>query len=115
MSPQGASISDFDINELVNTPGNFVAGQISDYLHVWEGITEDQWVLDQIKGVKLPFVSKPVQKAVPKPYTLKKGEVQKIDVQIQRMCSKGVVELTEHFEGEWISNIFPRPKPDGTV
>ena len=105
----------FDIDKLIHKPQNFVAGQVSKCLNVWQGITDSPWVLQQIQGIELPFVSKPVQKSVPSSYKLSLEETQKIDIQIEKMLDKKVIEETEHSEGEWISNVFPRPKPDGEV
>ena len=100
---------------LVHKPSNFVAGQISNYWNVWEELTTDSWVLQQVEGVRLPFVEIPCQQSVPHKYYMSKENEEKVDIQLQKMLDKHVIEVVEHSAGEWISNIFPRPKPDGEV
>ena len=100
---------------LVHKPSNFVAGQISNYWNVWEELTTDSWVLQQVEGVRLPFVEIPCQQSVPHKYYMSKENEGKVDIQLQKMLDKHVIEVVEHSAGEWISNIFPRPKPDGEV
>lgn len=41
-------------------------------------------------------------------------EVVIIDKQIEKFLQTGAMETTTHFEGEYISNIFIRPKKDGS-
>ena len=39
----------------VNTPENFSGGKIASFFDVWKNFTSDQWVLNQVKGVKVIF------------------------------------------------------------
>ena len=103
------------LENLVHKPVDFWAGQISDYVHVWGEYTTDEWVLQQVKGVTLPFVELPVQESVPSQYYMSEEKKQAIRIQLSKMQAKGVIEEAQHCSGEWISNIFPRPKPDGEV
>lgn len=41
-------------------------------------------------------------------------ESENIDTEIHKMVHKHIIEVTEHEQGEIISNIFTRPKKDGT-
>ena len=43
------------------------------------------------------------------------SETAKMKIQIDRMKEKGIIEIASHKRGEYVSNIFCRPKKDGTV
>ena len=42
-----------------------VAGRLSHFLHNWEVLTTDKWVLETVKGFQVPFVGHPVQEHRP--------------------------------------------------
>ena len=50
---------------------------------------------------------------IPREYNFDTTEVVIIDKQIEKFLQTGVIETTAHCEGEYISNIFIRPKKDG--
>ena len=101
--------------DLEHKPENFWGGQISNRLSAWKSLTSDSWVLNCVKGVRIPLLTEPVQLFVPKPYKFAKAERLAVTATIGEMLEKGIIEHTYHSEGEWISNIFPKPKPDGSV
>ena len=70
-------------------------------------------MLNNVKGVTIPFTTCPVQNNVPFPYKLTREEKEAADIEITDFLDKGVIVETEHSEGEFISNIFVRPKPNG--
>ena len=51
---------------------------------------------------------------IPREYNFDATEVVIIDKQIEKFLQTGVIETTTHCEGEYISNIFIRPKKDGS-
>ena len=104
-----------DLGPFVHTPEKFVAGQTKFYTGEWCKITKDRWVLDNIKGIAIPLTHEPCQLSTPKPYHFSKRDKHLADVQVSRMLELGIIEETATEQGEWISNIFTRPKPLGDV
>ena len=94
--------------------GKFRAGQIANYVHAWKQITHDPWVLHVVQGFHLPFVCIPVQTREPAPYRLSDSEKLAADVEIEKLLNKGVLEQVQDIPGQVISNIFLRPKKDGS-
>ena len=91
-----------------------MAGQTADCVDQWEEITSDPWVIQNVKGIEIPFVEDPVQLSVPHPYKLSEKEKLIVNVEIESMLLKGVIEETVQECDEWVSNIFLVPKPDGS-
>ena len=50
---------------------------------------------------------------IPKEYNFNATEVVIIDKQVEKFLQTGVFEKTTYCEGEYILNIFIRPKKDG--
>ena len=100
------------MNSVINQ-AKFVAGNLPNFLSNWEEITCDSWILDCISGVKLPFIAQPKQLSPPRPYRLKVEERPIMSMEIEKLLLKGVIEEAVHEEGEWLSNVFLRPKPNG--
>ena len=61
-------------------------------------------------GTRLSFL--PVQITIPKPIKLSPQEVYHTDLQINKFVKKGSLVKSYHEQGEFISNIFLRPKKD---
>ena len=68
---------------------------------------------NQIRGITIPFETLPVQISVPLPYRMNEVETAGLGGLLGQLLSKGVVGRSPHEEGEWISNVFLRPKPGG--
>ena len=96
-----------------NLKSKFRAGQILCYMYAWKQITHDPWVLQIGNGFPLPFVQIPVQ-IEPFPYKLSDQEKLSADVEIEKLLKKRVLEQVEDIQGQVISNIFFRPKKDGS-
>ena len=79
-----------------------------------ETITSDPWVIQTITGVNIEFTSKPFQVIAPCENTFSTAESEAIDLEVQKLLQKGVISKTPHEPGEFISQIFIRPKKDGT-
>ena len=92
-----------------------MGGQIKDCVTFWETVTSDEWVLSNVVGIEIPLVDEPIQKSVPNLYRLSRDDLIKAEVEMEKMLKKGIIEPVESESGEWISNIFTRPKPDDTV
>ena len=90
-----------------------MAGNISNCLPAWENITSDPYILDIVKGLKIPFIRIPYQVCEPFSIPFSETETEIIDAQIQEFLSKGILSVTETEQNEYISNIFVRPKRNG--
>ena len=94
---------------------NFSAGQLKDHVGSWESLTSDQVILDAIKHYHIEFeANTPVQPYPPKQIHFSPSEREIITEEISKLLSKGVLEKTEHAEGDFLSTIFVRPKKDGS-
>ena len=102
---------------MCNTPDNFTAGKISLHVSEWRKITSDQWVLNAVRGLDIPFLEQPYQTAIPRPIRFKFGDQIKIDVEILKLLGRNVIEIVPISQARkgFISNIFIRPKKDGSV
>ena len=98
----------------LDNPSTFVGGQIKDHLSEWRKISGDPWVLGSVTGVTIPFVELPVQDREPHPYRLSAEESEFVDSEVGRMLEKGILEIADPVEGQVISNVFLRPKKDGS-
>ena len=70
-------------------------------------------ILD-VRGVTIDFITKPTQRFVPNLYKFNPLEIKIIYEQMACFLERGVIERATHSNGECISNIFIRPKKDGS-
>ena len=97
----------------LNSVHTFQAGNIANCLDEWGKYTTDPWVLGQAQGVTIPFTE--IEVTGGSPYALKFNpeESDIIDLEIEKLSRKKVIQLVDHEEGQVISNIFLRPKKNG--
>lgn len=105
---------DSDNKQFMNTPDNFYGGKIMDFTRHWKALTSDEWILDIVKGYKIEFDQLPVQQSLPQPINFNSEETEIIRGEIQKLYNKKVIEETLPQFDNYFSNIFIRPKPDGT-
>ena len=106
----------YDSFKLKNTPENFIAGKTKCFKHNWFKITSDSYIRKTICGYKLEMEDIPSQKVIPKPIKFSHEEQEQINKEIDRFLECGIIEkVNEINEGEFISNIFFRPKKDGKI
>ena len=67
-----------------------------------------------VEGFHIPFNAFPKQEREPYPYKLSAAESEAATLEIRKLCDKGVLELAQYDEHQVISNIFLRPKKDGS-
>jgi hypothetical protein len=86
-------------------------------LNEWRKITKDKWILETVDGYRVQLSATPFQYKIPKPFNFKETEKQAIQFEITRFfLNQGIIELAdENLDGEYISNIFTRPKSDGRI
>ena len=68
--------------------------------------------MDAVSGYNLEFVSLPNQFNF-RQTRLNAEDGLVLDLEITKLLEKGVIELTSHSSGEFISTVFLRPKKDG--
>jgi hypothetical protein len=92
----------------------FFAGQIKTFVGNWRKLTSDQTILNIVEGYKFEFDTVPDQIACPNKMFTNEKESQIVANEIKKFLSKGVIHKVNHTQGEFLSNIFLRPKKDGS-
>ena len=95
------------------TQQQFKAGNISNCFDKWCNLTSDKWIRGCVKGITIPFVKTPVQKREPFPFRLDPEEAEFIKTELDTLLDKAVLRIVKEVHGQWVSNIFLRPKPNG--
>lgn len=99
----------------MNLPENFVAGKIQNCLEKWKSISNDKNLLNIVcQGIHLEFESEPCVKCSRNELKFNQEEEIIIDKLLEKFLNKQIIELANHVKGEVLSNIFIRPKPDGS-
>ncbi|CAG2191971.1 unnamed protein product [Mytilus edulis] len=105
---------DISCEQLQNFPNNFIGGKISLFFDRWKELTSDYWILDIIKGYKLEFENIPTQINKPHPLVFNAIENQYVQQEIDKFITKRIIQPVTQTEDQYVSNIFVRPKKDGT-
>ncbi len=101
-------------SHLQDTVEHCQAGRLRFFQKAWLNITSDQWILESIQGVKIEFVTKPVQLNPPSELKVSSSEGSIVNTEINKLLQKGVIEPCYPEAEQFISKIFLRPKKDGT-
>ena len=88
----------------------FKAGQIANCVHQWKMLTSDPEILDIVQGAHIQFESIPKQNDIPLPNLFSQAESEAVDIEIDKLMSKGVIEPCMKESNDFISKIFLRPK-----
>ena len=103
----------------ISTPSDpKVGGRLKSFYNEWKEITNDPYILSAILGYKIEFDPSKFPPTRKKPfyeYKRSTAEASAIEAEIQSLESKNVIERCEHTKGEFISNIFTRPKKNGKL
>ena len=78
----------------------------------WQKYTSDPEILDIVKGVKLEFTEPPIQTKTPHEIKFSKHEEILVREELDNLQKLGIIEESTIEEGDWVSNIFARPKKD---
>ena len=102
---------------MINTVENFRGGKTSLNLHNWKKITSDRWILQTICGYKIELDTLPYQHKLPRPIKFDDLEKKRIQEELDRFNELGIIEMVSNKpeQGEYISNIFFRPKKDDKI
>ena len=91
-----------------------LAGRLKNFIENWKILTNDIEILLLVEGYAIPFYEIPQQKSIPNFLKLSQGEKIPIQKKIHEVLNKrAIVETPNHFEGEFISNLFLVEKKDG--
>ena len=92
-----------------------VAGRLRHFVSNWKAITSDAWVLDAVSHCHIEFKEIPYQSRPPKAVEFSEDMSQSIDAELNALCDKGAIVNVNPCEGQFVSNIFLRPKKDGSM
>ena len=93
---------------------SLVGGRLKLFYHEWQKITQDKFVLDCVKGYKIPFWKKPKQKLFHSKVNRAIDEWQNIEQAIESLEEKGAIKVCKAEKGQFLSPYFLVPKPDGS-
>ena len=99
---------------LVNTPDNFVGGKIQHFYENWSRLTSDKWILNVICGYNIEFENTPIQNKESKELVFNSDETNMVQREIENIWQKDIIHSVTNVRNQYISNIFARPKKDGT-
>ncbi|CAB4011286.1 Hypothetical predicted protein [Paramuricea clavata] len=94
-----------------------IGGRLKQFIHFWEKLTSDKFILETIAGYKIEFKPEAIcgHNWSRNPETKFNDKEQCIiDSEIDKLMCKGVIEVTQHCQGEFISPIFICAKKDGS-
>ena len=79
-------------------------------------MTHDKWILDVVKGYKIEFIGEPFQFHIPNSLNFSAIEYEAAQKEIEKFLQKQIIEKVNdnHLENTFYSNIFLRPKKDGS-
>lgn len=89
-------------------------GRLKHFYSAWLQITNDPVILQICAGLRLEFESDVLQTRPAFPIKMNKHEEIAVGQEIAKLQGKGVIQSSTHEPGEFISNIFTRPKKDGS-
>ena len=102
--------------QLSNTMDNLRAGKTRDFLEKWKELTTDNWILQTISGYHMETDRTPIQNFLPRQIKFSKYEHIKIQEELNRFLECNIIEkVTDYVPGEFISNIFIRPKKNNKI
>ena len=97
-----------------NSPA--VGGRLKDFQVEWELLTSDPFILNAVQGYKLEFneaTLPPSQDRPPHTFRVCEEECIAITEELNKLAAKNVIEPTQKEVGDFVSNIFTRPKKNG--
>ena len=91
---------------------DFVAGGLGQNIHVWRTLTSDPSILKLLEGVELDFKETPVQHRLPHEIQFSDHEKILVQAELQKFLDWGIIEETTILPGDFVSNLFTRPKKE---
>lgn len=90
-----------------------IAGRLKFFQAQWQSVTDDPFVIETIRGYKIPFFKKVFQNKIPRE-RIADREHERLRASIEELVKKGAVERCEAEKDQFLSSYFVAPKPDGT-
>ena len=90
-----------------------LAGRLQHFLSNWKLLTQDQFILEMVVGIQIPFTTFPHQNQVPPLTFHNQSEKVVIDREISEMFQKGAIQVVSPMNGEFLSSVFLVKKKDG--
>ena len=82
------------------------AGRVKFFVENWKKLTNDQRILEIVKGYEIPFSEPPKQSAPPKQICLNEKETKLVDQEVQEMLRKGAITIAKDSKGQYVSSLF---------
>lgn len=82
------------------------AGRLKYFLPEWRELTSDPHILQTVKGFNVEFLDRSLHKSSPKEIPFNPQETHIPDSELEKLCRKGVIARSLHYEGELISANF---------
>ena len=90
-----------------------LTGRLQFFQTNWRLLIQDQYILQIVTGVVIPFQQIPLQTNMAPRISDNQSEKEKIEQEIVAMLQKGAIQVVSPMKGEFISPIFLVPKKDG--
>ena len=89
-----------------------IGSRLQNYFSYWQSVTSDPYVLQCIKGAKLPFVQKPPsQFGDPPQFKMSTEQFKFVENELKKLENNGSIrKLREPYKNGWFSPIFLVPK-----
>ena len=88
------------------------AGRLCFFTENWQKLTKDPSVLEIVSGIKIPFISCPIQDQIPV-CSFSKNQTAVIDLEIVELLQKKAIVRVSLCPDQFLSSIFLVPKKDG--
>ena len=92
------------------------AGRLKYYVDEWRKLTSDSNILDMVQHAHLHFSEGfiPMQHKNVQPYSMSQTERSVVDGELAKLIQKGVIQEWNETSDQYLSNVFLRPKKDGS-
>jgi hypothetical protein len=100
--------------ELLVDVANFKAGRLKYFWENWRKFTSDPWIFQTLRGADIELASFPWQNVKPKQIEFTAAEAAFVENELAKLLAKQIVVECSRSPGDFISNIFLRPKKDGS-
>lgn len=89
-------------------------GRLSLFTEHWEGISDDKFIIDWIRGYDIPFKTRPTQLIEPREPTWSLSDDLRVQRAIDKLLQKKAIEVCTDSDNQFVSRYFLVPKPDGS-
>ena len=92
-----------------------VGGRLRFFLHEWKCYTSDPFILNMVSGMCLDLTNIPKQTKLPRQIHMTQKEMSAAKDHIKVLLDKQAIrETIFNPKTDFLSNVFLRPKPDGS-